>query len=236
MGGTFVVHPPPTQRTQVVIIQATRTQKLELTPELEADFWSKTTRATAKADECWLWTSVVLHAHGRDNPATGIYNYQSAKTISAHRMAYCLAAGDSGTGLAKVMRCPINSICCNPAHLVPKLRTVFSPSPVWNNKKAEQGLHIPLELQHLAHAQGLDVPEPSGPMFRQRAAVKPTYTPDVKPEPTSEDLKRFQQTVTTTVEFPGGGVMVAGEWGRVWGTSLTDALRNGVLEKGIIRG
>ena len=81
----------------------------EISSEYEERFWSKVA-ITANPEKCWLWEAGKLPA------GYGQFNVRK-RNLKAHRVAYVLTHGYSGTDKMFVCHTCDNPSCCNPNHL-----------------------------------------------------------------------------------------------------------------------
>lgn len=81
----------------------------EVTPAMEASFWSLVTFNVAEAGGCWLWGGMSENGYGRFKAA--------GRRYAAHRLSYSIAYGNCPADLVVRHTCD-NSLCVAPHHLV----------------------------------------------------------------------------------------------------------------------
>lgn len=82
-------------------------------------FWSKVQKG--EADGCWIWTGATSAGYGVIMTASAMIDgKRHVETVGAHRLSYFFATGTWPTEDTR-HRCH-NTVCVNPAHLVPGTR------------------------------------------------------------------------------------------------------------------
>ena len=100
-----------------------------ITPDEEARFWNRTTRASSGPDDCWLWTGLTQKLGGTNNVPYGVYlRPNRGEQLHAHRFAKMIELGGwdtipvdpSGRGKRRflVIHTCREPSCCNPKHLI----------------------------------------------------------------------------------------------------------------------
>ena len=100
---------------------------------VETRFWKSVDR-TGGPDACWPWTGAKRTRKGYGSAWDG------ERSVSAHRLAYQLANGDTGDGLLVCHECD-NPPCCNPKHLFEGTVTDNSDDKVRKGRHARGATH-----------------------------------------------------------------------------------------------
>lgn len=203
--------------------------------------------APPDADGCRLWQGTLL------NGLPGFWHNFS--WISATRLAVVLHAGDDVTVGRRVATCKRSKLCVNVDHTGFKFDRPAYDGPTAETQRGEGPLRTPPMLDALARAQGMDVPFERVPIYGGRGervcglvttregqhAVDEPCVVVLESERLEQMRTKFRvagpsamyhfidDNVTMQAKFPGGGVMLAGLHGRVFGANLADAVVRSAL-------